>query len=40
MAPTTAQKEKDWPESHLGVRQTLLHQVTATETLNNGSLKL
>lgn len=39
MAPTTAQKERDWPESHLGVRQTLQHQVTTTEILNNDSLK-
>lgn len=39
MAPTTAQKERDWPESHLGVRQTLLDQVTATETSDSDSLK-
>lgn len=39
MAPTTAQKERDWPEAHLGVRETLLHQVTTKETLNNDSLK-
>lgn len=35
MAPTTAQKKIDCPESHRGVRETLLHQVTATETLNS-----